>query len=169
MCPTSPSCPSPGPRSSQSLWQLPPRFPDYGGQGYPSQIFSHRPNVLDNYNHRQAVPGAVDDSQLYRGPGRPSPNYYDYNTRPGWQSSRYNTGELGGAGMDYVGPEVHRPFPYPDYGSQQPQQPLQQQQQQQQQQQPLQQRILGSIAFVISELLDEFQVVPVKGLSSSGL
>ncbi|XP_069999887.1 uncharacterized protein [Penaeus vannamei] len=108
--------------------------------GYPSQIFSHRPNVLDNYNHRQAVPGAVDDSQLYRGPGRPSPNYYDYNTRPGWQSSRYNTGELGGAGMDYVGPEVHRPFPYPDYGSQQPQQPLQQQQQQQQQQQPLQQR-----------------------------
>lgn len=37
---------------------------------------------------------AVDDSQLYRGPGRPSPNYYDYNTRPGWQSSRYNTGTL---------------------------------------------------------------------------
>ncbi|XP_042865353.1 rab-3-interacting molecule unc-10-like isoform X2 [Penaeus japonicus] len=124
------------PSSLQPVDAAPP--PSMHGQsyGYPSQIFSHRPNVLDNYNHRQAAAqGPADEPQQYRGPGRPSPNYYDYNTRPGWQSGpRYNAGELGAGGMDYVGQEAHRPFPYPDYGSQQPQQPLQQQQQ------PLQQR-----------------------------
>ncbi|XP_071542817.1 uncharacterized protein [Panulirus ornatus] len=120
------------PRSSGDAWQGGPRFPNYG-QGYDRGIFSHHSNILDNYGHYQPPGGPMEDGQGYGGRGR-GPTYYDYNQRPAWPGPRYNGGESGGRGGEYMAPDAHRALHYPDYGQpQQQQQPPQQQQQQQQQ------------------------------------